>query len=142
MNTDMRDWREIVWWAVGRSSGMRIWREGVWRAAKFIRVPGMELYEERKYEEREGKIYKVVRVCVGEWRAELVCINILVRGKRPSHNWSFCESTLKSFFSIPTKAIHKECQCWVNFLKKVNLFDKKPVLLKSKIYPILFDFLL
>jgi hypothetical protein len=53
---------------------------------------------------------------------ELVFINVLARGKRLVQNQSFCESTLKSVFSVSTNAIQRESQCFGRFLKKDQSF--------------------
>ncbi len=36
----------------------------------------------------------------------------------------FATRLLNQFFSISTNAIHRESQCWVDFLKKIDLFEK------------------
>ncbi len=64
---------------------------------------------------------------------ELVFINFLAQGKKLVKNRSFCESTLKSVFSVSTNTIHRESQCFSGFLKKDRSFRKKLILLKSKI---------
>ncbi len=73
-------------------------------------------------------------------KPKLVFINDLAQGKRLVQNWSFCESTLKSVFYYFYKCYSQRMSVFGGFVKKIDLFGKELILLKSKIEPILFYF--